>query len=102
MNRPPCWPDGQPCPNACAAALYERQVYNRHALPEPWTGWRFAGRVLVSPDGDRIPAERLRGLLWRQAQEARAAAARSREKRFAGVACGLVRSLAKERKPDGR
>ncbi len=71
MERPPCWPDGQPCPNACAGALYERLVYNRHHLPDPWHGWRFAGRVLVSPDGDRIAAGRLRGLLWRESLEKR-------------------------------
>lgn len=71
MKRPPCWPEGQPCPNGCAQALYERTVYNRHHLPQPWNGWRFAGRELVSPEGDRIAPERLRGLLWREAGEKR-------------------------------
>lgn len=42
----------------------------------------MAGRELVSPDGDRISAERMRGLLWRAQLEARRDAGRaSREKR---------------------
>ena len=64
FTRPPCWPEGRPCPNACARAQHERIVHNRHELHGPWHGWRFAGRELVSPDGDRINAERLRGLLF--------------------------------------
>ena len=71
MNRPPCWPDDQPCPNPCAGSHYERTVYNRLHLYGPWAGWRFAGQVLVSPDGDRITPERLRGILWRETSEAR-------------------------------
>lgn len=81
MSRPPCWPVGQPCPNPCAAALYDRTVYNRQHLSGPWTGWRMAGRELVSPDGDRITPERLRGLLWRQASEQRLAQVRARNRR---------------------
>lgn len=53
--------------------------------PDAWAGWRFRGNVLISPDGDRFTPERLAGLGWRQAQEAR----RAREKRFAGVSDGL-------------
>lgn len=71
MRRPPCWPEQKPCPNECAQALYQREVYNRHHLPSPWDGWRFAGRVLVSPDGDRIAPERLRGMLWRESLRSR-------------------------------
>ena len=67
LHAPPCWPDGQPCPNACARAQYDRLVHNRHELHGPWIGWRFAGRELVSPDGDRINAERLRGILFAEA-----------------------------------
>lgn len=81
MTRPPCWPVGQPCPNPCAAAHYDRTVYNRTALAGPWDGWRLADRFLISPDGDRITPERLRGLLWRQAQEQRRDAARSRREK---------------------
>ena len=29
-----------------------------------WLGWKLRGRVLVSPDQDRITPERLRGLLF--------------------------------------
>lgn len=81
MNRPPCWPEGQPCPNSCAAALYERTVYNHQHLGGPWTGWRMAGRVLVSPDGDRITPERLRGILWREGLEKRRRGSAHAEKR---------------------
>lgn len=40
-------------------------------FPEDWNGWRFAGRFLVSPDGERMTARRLDGLLWRDGQELR-------------------------------
>ena len=40
-------------------------------LTGPWDGWRFAGRDLVAPDGQRISPERLRGILFRQELEAR-------------------------------
>ncbi len=84
MKRPPCWPDGHNGqPNGCAASLYEREIYNRAHMHGPWVGWRMAGRELVSPDGDRITPERLRGLIWRLQAEARRDAARvSREKRI--------------------
>lgn len=36
----------------------------------------MAGRVLVSPDGDRIAPERLRGLMFREAMERRRTAGR--------------------------
>lgn len=45
--------------------------------PESWQGWRFAHDRLVSPDGERISPERLRGLLWRQDSEARLAKLRN-------------------------
>lgn len=67
MDRPPCWPEGQPCPNNCAYQLAERTIYNLTPLYGQWAGWRMAGRVLVSPDGDRISPERLRGILFREA-----------------------------------
>ncbi len=43
-----------------------------------WNGWRFAGRFLVSPDGDRMTPERLRGLCWRDYLELRRAGFPSR------------------------
>lgn len=72
--------------------------------PDAWAGWRFtaAGTQLVSPDGDRVSPERLRRLLWRQAQEARAAARRVEEKRFAGVVCAFRRNVERERGEPGR
>ena len=43
---------------------YRRVVYNEAALFGEWRGWRLAGRDLVSPDGLRITAYRLRGILF--------------------------------------
>ncbi|MDR7135729.1 hypothetical protein J2X06_002947 [Lysobacter niastensis] len=54
MDRPPCWPEGQPCPNACAARLHQQTVYNHVTLNGPWTGWRLAGARLISPHRDWI------------------------------------------------
>ncbi|WP_432277815.1 DUF3653 domain-containing protein [Lysobacter stagni] len=76
--RPPCWPEGQRCPNDCAAQQFERHVHNRLSLTGPWAGWRFAGRDLVAPDGQRISPERLRGLMFRQTLEAHRDQARTR------------------------
>lgn len=69
-NRPPCSPAR--IANSCAAALYEFRIHGIGPLGgDHWRGWRLAGRMLVSPDGDRISPERLRGLLWREKQEKR-------------------------------
>jgi Phage protein. len=77
-HRPPCWPAGTPCPNACAAQVRDQVTRNHVRLHGPWAGWRLAGRELVSPDGVRMSAERVRGLAWRVEQEARIAAARAK------------------------
>jgi hypothetical protein len=70
-TRPPCCrPDEGPA-NWCARAFHDRTAYNLTPLHGPWAGWRMAGRVLVSPDGDRIAPERLRGLMFRETMEAR-------------------------------
>jgi hypothetical protein len=45
-------------------AHHERVVHNRMPLFGSWSGWRMAGRELVSTDGDRIMARRLAGILW--------------------------------------
>lgn len=47
-----------------------------------WAGWRWSdsGRYLISPDGDKMTAQRLKGLLWRDAQELRLAGFASRQK----------------------
>jgi hypothetical protein len=80
MDRPPCWPEGQSCPNACAEQLRTRVIRNQTPLYGEWTGWRLAGRCLVSPDGDRISPERLRGILFAEAGRRRI------EKRRCGTA----------------
>lgn len=93
MSRPPCWPEGKPCPNWCADERYQRTVYNRHHLPAPWDGWRFAGRDLVTPDGARISAERLKGLAWRAEAEARRDSTKARNAKRRGVGQELVTVL---------
>lgn len=93
MKRPPCWSEGAPCPNSCAAALHDREVHNRVALSGQWQGWRLAGRDLVAPDGQRIAPERLRGLLWRQESEARLATAKAKREAFEGISKNLVTVL---------
>ncbi|AXH76717.1 MAG: oxygen-insensitive NAD(P)H nitroreductase/dihydropteridine reductase [Inoviridae sp.] len=74
-DRRPCHKVGKD-PTPCALAHYRRVIDNHVRLHGPWAGWRLAGRDLVSPDGDRINPQRLRGLLFRQAAEARIARAK--------------------------
>lgn len=95
MNPVPCHQIGQDM-NRCAAALYEWRIYGNGPLHGRWwSGWRIAGRELVSPDGQRISPERLRGLLFRESSEARIAKAKMLDRtgevipareRFAGLA----------------
>lgn len=88
-RRPPCWPVGQSCPNPCAMAHYSHVVHNHVDLAGPWAGWRLAGRDLVGPgrgrDAVRISVDRLRGLLWREAAEARLRAAQAKSGHRDGV-----------------
>lgn len=79
MTRPPCWSEGQACPNACAAEAYRRLVHGQQELTGPWAGWRLAGRDLATPDGQRISPERLRGLIFRQSLEERRDRTRARK-----------------------
>ena len=65
MDRPPCWPEGRPCPNNCAAQQYRRTVYNETPLYGPWSGWRLAGQRLVSPQREWIAPHLLDRWLWR-------------------------------------
>lgn len=58
------------------AALVDQQI----DLSGPWAGWRVRGRDLVAPHGQRIPARRLEGLLWREEMELRRAGFASRKK----------------------
>ena len=92
MDRPPCWPEGQTCPNACAYQLVERTVYNKTPLYGHWAGWRMAGQCLVSPDGDRISPERLRGILFAEA---------SRKRLFRPASSALVVTLPERERFEG-
>lgn len=71
MDPPPCLRPGEPM-NPCARALYAYEVNATTDLPADWLGWRLRGRVLISPDGDRITPARLRGLLFVEANQKRA------------------------------
>lgn len=59
------------CLEESSSEHYKRVVHNHSALHGPWKGWRLAGRYLVSPDGDRILPERVRGMLFREKFRAR-------------------------------
>jgi hypothetical protein len=59
------------CSAEHAAAHHDRVVHNICELHGPWAGWRMAGRDLVSPDGDRISARRLAGILWAEGSRRR-------------------------------
>lgn len=60
-------------PNACAVAAHELRAYGKADLGGPWKGWRLAGRVLITPEGQRLPVERVKGIAWRQDAEDRLA-----------------------------
>lgn len=72
-----CWH----CQAEHTEAHHERIVYNRTPLYGPWTGWRMAGRNLVSPDGDRINPRRLAGILWAENLRARSARVKNSQSR---------------------
>lgn len=59
-----------------------RIITVRTDIPENWAGFRFTpeGRYFVTPDGDRLTPERLRGLAWRDSMELRRAGFASRRK----------------------
>ena len=57
------------CKQESTRAHWERVVENKTPLHGPWSGWRMAGRMLVSPQRERITPERLAGLIWREAQD---------------------------------
>ena len=39
------------------------EIFQHADFAGDWSGWRLRGRDLISPDGDRVSARRLRGLL---------------------------------------
>ena len=55
------------CKAETDASHYRRVVENHTPLYGPWDGWRMAGRDLIAPDRQRISPERLRGLLFAEA-----------------------------------
>lgn len=66
LLRPPCWPEGEPCPNNCARAHYQRVVNNHLTLHGHWSGWRFAGIRLVNPSREYITPHVLDRLMFRE------------------------------------
>ena len=85
-----------PSPHEMLEAQYALRVHNHTPLYGPWTGWRLAGRDLVSPDGTRFSPQRLRGLAWRQDASTRLerAAARNAKKKPAQLVRVVVVDLA--------
>lgn len=63
INAPPCIKAGLAW-NKCAEKQFDEQILNHINLVAEWTGWRFRGKDLVSPDGHRINPQRLRAILW--------------------------------------
>lgn len=55
---------GKPTADEALQFMADAVLYSRIDFAGDWQGWKLRGRVLVSPDGDRISAERLRGLLF--------------------------------------
>ncbi|WP_156455703.1 MULTISPECIES: hypothetical protein [Stenotrophomonas] len=53
-RRPPCWPTGEQCPNACASAHHRRIIENHVELHVPWAGWRLAGRNLAANESRNV------------------------------------------------
>lgn len=68
IERPPCWPEGRPCPNNCAAQLHRRVIYNHTPLFGPWSGWKLAGARLVSPAGDWASPDQVDRWIYRHTQ----------------------------------
>lgn len=68
--QPPCIMPRQPI-NDCARKLYAEKVLGHVDLSADWAGWRLRGRWLISPEGDRINPQRLRGILFRESNEKR-------------------------------
>lgn len=88
---PPCWPEDRTKPNPCALAHYARVVNGHNDLTADWLGWKQRGHWLVSPAGDRISPERMKGVLWRLQQEERLTAARNRNASRKAVRQQLVK-----------
>lgn len=65
-KRPPCWIEGQPCPNDCARAHYQHVVMNYVNLHGAWSGWRLAGVRLVNPHCEFIVPQVLDRLMYRE------------------------------------
>ena len=63
MDVPPCIRVGEAL-NDCARRVYARAVTCHDDLTAEWSGWKLRGRVLISPEGDRITPARLRGMLF--------------------------------------
>lgn len=81
---PPCIMPRVPL-NECAKRLYAEKVLGHVDLAADWAGWRLRGRWLISPDGDRITVERLRGLLFVEVNERRRHKAGSKGQQEAAV-----------------
>lgn len=59
--------------------MFDLHVNGNVDLVGPFEGFRFRGKDLVSPDGQRLSRRRLEGLMWRDKMELRRAGFASRK-----------------------
>lgn len=85
--------NAKPTPEQAMQFMFDVLVSQRVDLTGPWQGWKVRGSNLVSPDGDRITPERLRGLAWRHALETRRDAARAKRAAHDGISRQVVTVL---------
>lgn len=78
--------------NDCARRLYQEKVLGHIDLAADWAGWKLRGQWLISPDGDRVNPQRLRGMLFREANERRHKAGLKSGQQGAVIALGLVKT----------
>ncbi|KFN42137.1 hypothetical protein N789_14640 [Arenimonas oryziterrae DSM 21050 = YC6267] len=64
-------------------------------LADSWDGWKVRGDWLISPDGDRINAQRLAGLLFVDSLSKRAAKARGKKSSLQEVVTAFRKKVAK-------
>lgn len=60
-------------------------------LDGEWYGWKQRGRYLVSPEGDKLTLERMKGIAWRLHMEERLTACRARNASRKAVRQQLVK-----------
>lgn len=60
-------------------------------LEGEWYGWKQRGRYLVSPEGDKLTLERMKGIAWKLHMESRLSNAKARNANRKAVARGVCK-----------